>query len=130
LDRGKKINTIRWLIFELDSFEEYLPGFNEGLIEKEKLNQRNLLLELEIKEKKANDSNRMKSILTGLLGGIIGLGVGYIVGYILGNIIWGIFAFFHNDIGDQGIRNIKIATGALSMICGFYLGYEINRKEY
>ena len=99
-------------------------------IEKEKLNQRNLLLELEIKEKKANDSNRMKSILTGLLGGIIGLGVGYIVGYILGNIIWGIFAFFHNDIGDQGIRNIKIATGALSMICGFYLGYEINRKEY
>ena len=68
--------------------------------------------------------------MIGVLCGIIGFIVGLIVGLILGNIIWGILAFFHNDIGDQGIRNIKIVTSALSTIYGFYLGYAINRKEY
>lgn len=113
-EEEKMISTIRWIIFQFDNIKKNLPKPNEGFI----------------REINANNENLRDSILFGVLCGIIGLIVGLIVGLILGYIIWGILAFFHNDIGDQGIRNIKIATSALSTIYGFYFGYVIKRKEY
>jgi hypothetical protein len=134
----KMINTIRWIINELDynSIEENLPGINEGIIEKERKNEQlkeqKLLeekkkekLEIERREKEADEANLLKSIGKGILGGLIGLIVGIIAGGIIAWVLWIVLKIFSFDIGSVG-RNITVII--ICAIC-ITIGYLINYDE-
>lgn len=122
----KMIKIIRWLIFELDSFEENLPGEFENLIEKKKKaeiqRQQNLAKDID-------NANLSESIGKGILWALIGLPIGFIVGGILAFLIWLLLALFGNDIGDKGMNNIVKVIIVISGIFGFFIGFVSTREK-